>query len=310
MAKGLFMKPRELARSHFKIAYNGPDVEGGRMDVRDLAPALMALGDLVQDAAKLADPDSPPVNLEIQATNEGSFEVDLILIGANTPWGQLINSLTSDEVNALTNLQELIFGGGGLVFTIALLRGRRVKTTKPAESAGYLKVTLEDGETVEMDERVAAMTRSVTIRKATREVVRPLERSGVDSFAVRTDTTTVEILKEQVGAFEVPEIEPVEVIANEFEMAVMIEAAVFKEGNKWKFNDGGGTFYAAIEDKDFLAKIDAGQPFHKGDSLKCVVRQQQFQTTTGLKAEWSVVKVIEHIPRLDQLPLLGDLEDG
>ena len=46
----------------------GPALRDNRMEVRELAPALLALGDLVREANVVANPDQPPVSLQIRAT--------------------------------------------------------------------------------------------------------------------------------------------------------------------------------------------------------------------------------------------------
>jgi hypothetical protein len=42
-----------MSRAHFKVSYNGVALQEGRLDVRDLAPALLAVGSLF-DAANRA----------------------------------------------------------------------------------------------------------------------------------------------------------------------------------------------------------------------------------------------------------------
>jgi len=49
------------------------------MDVGDLAPALLALGEIFHEANALRYPDGAPVRLEIRAFNTGSFDVALSL---------------------------------------------------------------------------------------------------------------------------------------------------------------------------------------------------------------------------------------
>ena len=39
-----------MSTSHFGIAFEGPAFDDGEIDVRDLAPALLALGDVIQAA--------------------------------------------------------------------------------------------------------------------------------------------------------------------------------------------------------------------------------------------------------------------
>ncbi len=70
------------------------------------------------------------------------------------------------------------------------------------------------------------------------------------------------------------------------------------------FTDGQQTFYAAIEDVDFLHRVDSGlEAFRKGDMLRCRMRVVQSHRANGLHTEYTVVEVIDHIPRHTQLAL-------
>ncbi len=44
---------------YFRLKFDGPAVEGGEMDVRDLAPALLELGHLFDAARRALDPTAP-----------------------------------------------------------------------------------------------------------------------------------------------------------------------------------------------------------------------------------------------------------
>jgi len=68
-----------MAESEFGIEYAGPELDAGTMPVRDLAPALLAMGELVAAASLVVYPERPPVALNIKATEPGSFVVRLIL---------------------------------------------------------------------------------------------------------------------------------------------------------------------------------------------------------------------------------------
>lgn len=50
-----------MAESAFTVTYDGPALATGRIPVRDLAPALLALGELFLDASSLVNPDREPV---------------------------------------------------------------------------------------------------------------------------------------------------------------------------------------------------------------------------------------------------------
>ena len=77
------------------------------MPVRDLAPALLALGEIFSESGKLLYPDRPPVSLNIRATDEGSFLVQLLLEGERA-WDQFVDVFSADSIDALANLKELV----------------------------------------------------------------------------------------------------------------------------------------------------------------------------------------------------------
>ncbi|WP_061165200.1 hypothetical protein [Caballeronia temeraria] len=63
----------------FNVVYDGPALAEHRMDVRDLAPALVAIADLFTAANKELNGDSADVRVEVKGSfKAGSFELDLI----------------------------------------------------------------------------------------------------------------------------------------------------------------------------------------------------------------------------------------
>jgi len=86
---------------------------------------------------------------------------------------------------------------------------------------------------------------------------------------------------------------------------VAIESLWFREGHKWRLNEGGNVFNASISDQSFLNKtISAQEAFRAGDFLKVKLRQTQYMTPNGLKSEWEIIEVLDHIPSTRQMPLL------
>src|SRR5687768_10202912 len=102
-----------MAETSFSVAYDGPALADGTMPVRDLAPALLALGNVFASASKVLYPDQEPVALSIKATNDGSFLVRLILEWKEELDG-VVDFFTSEGVTALVNLKSLVIGGGSI----------------------------------------------------------------------------------------------------------------------------------------------------------------------------------------------------
>jgi hypothetical protein len=87
-------------------------------------------------------------------------------------------------------------------------------------------------------------------------------------------------------------------------MIVSIVAAVFQDGNKWKFNDGERSFSAALLDGDFLARVNNGERFGKGDVLDVDMRVQQNLDGMKTTIERSILKVHRHLTPQEQQQLL------
>lgn len=293
-----------VAEATFTVTYDGPALDEGRMPVRDLAPALLALGDLYTQASLILYPDREPVALHIEATEEGSFDVHLIL-EAKKAWDELIDIFGTHGASALANLLQDVSGSMGVVWLIKRLKSRRIERRESAPEPGMVRLTLDDTTTVEVPTDVLRLYESIEIRRKTREVVEPLTREGVDEVRFTANgEPLVDVQKADVPAFDLPEDEPEQLLDQVVERHLAIVSPVFFEGRKWRFTDGAHEFNADIEDEGFIARVDAGERFGKGDVLRCRVREIQTRRIPGgLRTDYTVLEVLEHLIPPDQLSL-------
>ena len=63
----------------FSVSFEGLAFADHTMDVRDLAPSLIALGQAFERANSLLNGDQATISLNIRATRPASFEVGLVL---------------------------------------------------------------------------------------------------------------------------------------------------------------------------------------------------------------------------------------
>lgn len=121
-----------------------------------------------------------------------------------------------------------------------------------------------------------------------------LQANGIDSLEIGSDSKIIANVKQsEAGYFQtVIPSEPITDIT--ITISLIIEAPVFKDGNKWRFSDGQNSFYADILDTDFLASVDEGEQLGKGDLLRVDLRIKQEQAGTKISAERFVEKVHEH----------------
>ena len=86
-------------------------------------------------------------------------------------------------------------------------------------------------------------------------------------------------------------------------MGLVIESLSFKDGNKWKMWNGAESLGYAMEDEDFIGRVNNGEAFRKGDILICDVRVKQTKSNGALKLHRAITKVHDHKTGLEQQPL-------
>lgn len=284
----------------FYVIYDGWALEHHLMDVRDLAPAMIAVNDLLSNANKALNGDKADLNLKVNASfRAGSFGMELHTVVHFL--SQIRDMFASDNASAISNAWTILeivgfVSGAGLIGLIRFLKGK--KPTKIIDEDGRLKVYLNETEYYETDGKVVKLYKNRTIVSDLNKMLEPLEKDGIDSFFVsRTGDkkdADLAIDESELTYFEYQEIEN-DLSENITETFVQIEAAVFKDNNKWKFDNGGSPINAAILDEEFLRKIDAGElRFGKGDLLKVRLKTIQTFAHGKLKTEFQVIEVLEH----------------
>lgn len=287
---------------HFSIKYDGPALASHQMDVRELAPALIALSELLEQANKAAFKGSPEVRVNVRGNFKGgSFGVDLIAI--QTVAQQLVSLLAGEEATATSNLLAIIggiglIGSGGVIGVIKWLRGRKPTAIRfDGDKTIFECQESETLETFTVDLVSGKLYQSRIVRQALARVVKPLERDGIDLFACGKDGVTTSVITCDEAPYFAASAGEADVVSDTLVEGVLlqIESAVFKDENKWRFSDGSASFFAEITDSAFVARVNAGtERFGKSDVLVVNLRRIQMITDNGLKTEHIVERVLEH----------------
>lgn len=299
---------RRMSTASFVVAFDGPGVVDGTIDVRDLAPALMSLAKAVDAANRAVNGDQVPARIEVRATAEGSFEVDLNLVLSG--WQAIKGLLLAEDGQAATALLGWMGVIGapavGLVQFVRWLRGRRPNA---AVRDGSMVAITVDGETITVPLEVLRLYQEVAVNHAIGELLDTLDDRRVNRIEFRRGRRQKadEVLtKADREAFRVPVPPDETVIDDTRKMALSIRSLAFQEGNKWRLYDGQNVITAVIDDPDFLGRVDRSEiRFAKSDVLICTVQTIQRQGPEGLKTEHIVRKVLEYRAAPMQIDLFG-----
>lgn len=300
------------ATVHFSIKYDGPALANHQMDVRELAPALIALSSLLEEANRSLFPDSAEVRVHVHGTfKSGSFEFDLVALQSIKD--QIVSIFSGPEASAAANLLEIlgaigILGSAGVIGVVKWLKGRKPSSIRFDGDKTIFEIhTTEFSETFEADLATGKLYQSRVIRQSLARVVKPLENEGIDFFASSQDGVTEAVITKEEAEYFAVAASNADVVSDIISEGTLlqIESAVFKEGNKWRFSDGSNSFFAEIADENFRARIASGdERFGKGDVLVVDLRRIQSISDIGLKSEYVIERVREHKAPLQMgLPL-------
>ncbi len=302
----------ENKKTIFHVKYDGPALTSNEMNVKDLAPALLAIGELLEEANDLLNERKTRVSVNIKATEEGS--VDIVLSVIQDFWNQTVSLFDSDDVNAIVNAKELLgivllggvgVGTSGLVGLLKWLKNRPIKNVTKLE-AGEFKIELNDGEIKVCNEKEIKLFRTISIRKKVEAFVKtPLLKNGVESVTFSENKERqIKITKEESDYFIAPDVKEEVINEQEIETNLTMINVSFQKDGKWKFSDGANAFFAGIEDEEFVEKVQRNQiVFAKDDILKVILGIRQFILDGNMKAEYVIKKVLNHRSAAAQIKL-------
>lgn len=294
----------------FSVSYGGSALSDHEMNVRDLAPALLALGELIEDANKILNNDKTKVVVNIKATEPGSV---IVALSAHQDLiSQAIGLFSSDGVNSVLNLLDILkilglsVGGGGLgvIGIIKWIKNRKITNVTKLEMGDY-RLELEGGEAKIVKKTEIELFKAISIRKSIETIIHtPLQKDGVDNVTFEVEGNKEIIKKEEAESFLTPTVEQELLGEADVEQNLQIVNICFQEGGKWRFSDGNANFFADILDKDFLQIVQKNEvAFAKDDVLRVKMHRKQYITPSGIKTDYTITKIMDHRSAVVQIKL-------
>ncbi len=257
------------------------------MDSYQVAGSIIAFSDYLGVVTKNTFGEKVELRTEIQGIRGESFDIDVFLIIAGQTATLLGPPLSlkdyfdfiKETVNAWRHLK------GDPPKEIALQADNRVKLEN------------RDGQIIYISNSVVNVISDGKAGKAAEKFIGEPLGEGLSYLSIKSsalsDSTRIE--KEDAPYFKPVDIKK-PLLSTDIKMGLQIESPTFVEGNKWKFSDGQNSWFADIQDENFLTRVNQGtERFGKGDILVAMVRFSQSTSGGTLKMDRSVIEVIEHV---------------
>jgi hypothetical protein len=292
-----------VSHAIFQVVYDGPALENHEMDARDLSSALMAMDLLFQEADATLNGGKTETRLVVRGSfRTGSFKIDFASTQALVE--RFRDMLAGDTTTAVLNAVGIVAIFTSLVKFIKWLRGR--KTTRLEFNEGRVRVFVND-EFLDVEKRTIDLFRNHKLRLALQKAIEePLQKEGVDSFAViQGETVAVSVTKQEAPFFVVPELELMQLVDRRFDTHLNIVSPSFQGGDKWRVNDGGANFYVSISDQNFTEKLLRDEVVLSASTmLKVRLHEVQYTDPKGtLRKECDIEQVLAVIRPHEQLAL-------
>ena len=163
------------------------------------------------------------------------------------------------------------------------------------------------------EEKVIQLYQDYQVRKAAESAIHDvLGENGISKIAFTRDKgeTFEEVDASKKEYFAAPPEAEAIVDEQTFETNVHLVRLSFNEGNKWTVDDGIAQYSASVEDEDYMSRVERNEiDFSKGDVLKVRMRYVQYSTSSGLKKEYFIEKVIEHSKAKPSIQIELDVDD-
>lgn len=279
----------------FTLRFTGEAVDNHSIDVRLLAPALIAAADMMTTAHDVLRPEDPKPSVEIRATAPGSFLVELAATASGGFIDNLLDGLTGREATASANMLAYVGAAIGAISFATRKKGRRIAKETPV-GKGTVKFEFTDGTTVTVPEDSKILANNATFREHGRRLASSTEEQGIDGIEIQVEGQDPAFLAPgDADAFDasIRDYAP-----TEHEDIFQIKSLALAGNYRWRLSEGEGrSFTALLKDKEFQKRINLGmERFGSGDLLRARVRETKYIDSDGnLHTNTVIMKVLEHI---------------
>jgi hypothetical protein len=317
---------KDINKLNLIYKLNGDFADG--VDIFELSPVLLSIGQIILESQKTILPDKEPVSINVKPFRNGSFEIEIVMF-AKSHFQQVltfIRSQTGKDIAEVLGYIGLISVAGSatiaaptmtLIKLIKWLKGKPKSVEK--EKSGKFKYIDNSDNSVSVPIQVHALYQNINIQQTIYNgIAKPLESEKVKNIecciknAEETKTLIEKDIIEPIKQYSVGEIPSSEKIieseTSPIKMWVHPHRGSYEgESNSWSFRIVGSNENIkidTIEDIGFLESIksDRYRPSHNDRWQVEIIEKQKIQ---GKKEFFSrkIIKIHDVIKSEEQLSI-------
>lgn len=245
--------------AQMKIKFEG---QTHQIDANTLINILIHYQSVITESNKELSGGAKAIELKVNAFEKGSFVIDVSIVESF-----IKQVFSGDSVAYLANLGAVV---GGVFAAYKILKGKPAKTDKEKDA-----ITLNiNNNNIVLNQTIINVYNEPLVREAVSKSIETANAdANVDGLVVDSDGKEPVIFEKKYfkdyiyNDFDIEDIIPAE-ISEEVEAQLTIIGLNFEPGSRWQFIYNGFKIQMIVKDDALMKKIDEGERFGKGDSIK------------------------------------------
>lgn len=255
------------------------------IDAGTLINVLMQYQSVAQEANRIYSGGTQEIKIQVNAIEKGSFIIDLEIV--QNVIQQLFSKASVEYIAALTGIITFSYKA------YKKLKGKPIKTEDDKKEISSLLVNGDINVNI-----------NVYNSRATREAISKSiqaadDDASVEGFSVKDkeENAIVAFSRDEFKEYKYDDFDTEEDIPEEriidSEATLIIVGLNFEKGARWQFMYDGFKIPIIVKDDALMRKIDEGERFGKGDSIRVKLRKIQKYNKEYRAYENKSYKIIE-----------------
>jgi hypothetical protein len=271
--------------------------EENQIDSNTLINYLIHYNAVVSEINDVYGEGNKKIKVKINALEKGSFIIDVSLQDDS-----FLSLFSNESVNYVAGIVTIATGILGVYHHF---KGKLIKNKEDKDTAEIIFKDLNINEDIQINQTIINIYNRKEVREAISKSFQTVdEDENVDGVEISNDVneSTVSFKREEFDELKYSDFAHENDIPRNIEEVVEATLTIislnFERGNRWQFMYNGFKIAMIVKDDALMERIDNGDRFGKGDSIRVKMRIQK-EYNISYKAyenrSYKIVEFIEHI---------------